>query len=38
MNYSGIQKAVIVYDGEMQFEDSNGIKLVKWDSFIKNGI
>jgi uncharacterized protein len=38
MNYSGIQKAVIVYDGEMHFEDSNGIKLVKWDSFIKNVI
>lgn len=37
-NYSGVKEAAIVYDGDMQFETSDGIKVVKWISFVKGEI
>ncbi len=36
--YSDVKKAVIVYDGEMEFETSDGIKIEKWESFVRNQV
>ena len=33
-SYSGIKDAVIIYNGDMEFETSDNIKVVKWSSFL----
>lgn len=35
MNYSGVEKGFIVYDGAQTFKGTNGIELANWRSFIK---
>jgi predicted AAA+ superfamily ATPase len=35
MNYSGVNQAVLLYDGEMEFDNSDGIQVKKWSSFLK---
>lgn len=35
-SYSGVKEAVIVYDGKMEFETSDGIQVINWSSFLKN--
>jgi len=33
-NYSGVEEAVVVYDGKMEFEASTGIKVLNRVSFL----
>lgn len=33
-NYANISESVLVYDGNMEFETSDGIRVVKWASFL----
>ncbi len=35
--YSDIKEAVILYDGDLEFETSDGTKVLKWTSFLKSG-
>jgi len=34
--YSDIKEAVILYDGDLEFETSDGTKVLKWTSFLKS--
>ncbi len=34
-SYSGVKKAVIVYNGKMEFETSDNIKILNWASFLR---
>src|SRR5690606_5073766 len=34
-SYSGVKQAMIVYNGKMEFETSDGISVLHWASFLK---
>lgn len=38
MNYSGVDQALLLYDGEMEFDNSDGIHIKNWSSFLKEPI